>query len=489
VTRWNRREVLAGLGVATATALLGCRGLSFRARPPRDDGEVRTWLRDAVSRLAGAFPEVHAHAVSGRRTQLAVDAIGSGGDREATDGVVLAVRDRDGRVREEVTFDLSGDGVRAAVLAITDGRVPAAAPMTFTASAALPVLRSDPARFGDRELSHRLDEVVMRLGQRLTSRAIYHGVAYDLDDTTIWSVTAGVERVQRLVRVLHTVDVVGWTGTRPLVGRAAHGWRGGVDLHRLTDGDLDGAVRAALEIFTPGGLAPVTSPLILEPSVVASLIDALARQLLTTTAAARPEVARLGEVLAVAPALQLVDDPGAAEAYGGFAFDDEGEVAAARPLLDGGRVVGRLADRAGVLAALADRAGRGLRAGHLGELAPAPSHLRLAAGTTARAALLVGDAVVLEGGRPAVIDLARGRVRLGAARAREVRGGQLTGRVYADVELVGDLAALLASLEAPSREVAILAHRGDAPGGPRWSSIEAPWLRAHGTLRQREGAA
>ena len=151
------------------------------------------------------------------------------------------------------------------------------------------------------------------------------------------------------------------------------------------------------------------------PSVAAGVIDAAVRALLTTRAALRPEVAgRLADGAALAsPVVTLVDDPTAEGAYGGFAFDDEGTLATAQTLLDGGRVAGRLADRAG----LATAAGRGRRPGHAGPIAPMPSHLRLSVPGAAPIACSRRWLPARRWPRDATVDPASGRVVISVARA------------------------------------------------------------------------
>ncbi|HEX7836793.1 MAG TPA: hypothetical protein VF469_04985, partial [Kofleriaceae bacterium] len=93
----HRREVLGALGVASAEALLCALGCSARApivrRAPQVSGEVRTWLHDAVARLAAAYPFAHALAVARRRTTAARDVLGAGTAHLHAEGVVLTVRD------------------------------------------------------------------------------------------------------------------------------------------------------------------------------------------------------------------------------------------------------------------------------------------------------------------------------------------------------------------------------------------------------------
>ena len=273
-----------------------------------------------------------------------------------------------------------------------------------------------------------------------------------------------------------------------MISEVAHGWSGGLDDHELDEGALVGATRAALVLMTPGAFVDGPRQVVLDPSVVATLVDALTRTLLTSAAARRPEVAArlaLGAGIG-AEAVTLVDDPSTHGAYGAFAFDDEGELAAPLVLVDRGHVVGRLADRVGA-AQLGGTiiGGRGSRPGHVGALAPAASHLRLVPGAVPRAALFADDGVVLEGGGTAVVDPISGRVVVAASRAREIVGGHPTGRVYADVELVGDLAELLGSVTAIAADTQTFAIRDELDDQPRWRSLETPWVRGAGLVRAR----
>src|SRR6185503_679860 len=140
----------------------------------------------------------------------------------------------------------------------------------------------------------------------------------------------------------------------------------------------------------------------------------------------------------------------------------------ATTLLDRGQVVGVLAPHR--------------RPGHIGPLEAAPSHLRLAAGT---AGVQLDEGFQLEGGMTAVVDPASDHVVVAAARARELKGGTRTGRIYADIEVVGELGPLLASVNAVGSETDTLGLRDERDGLPRFRSIEAPWLRARGNLRAR----
>jgi len=223
--------------------------------------------------------------------------------------------------------------------------------------------------------------------------------------------------------------------------------------------------------MTPGGFSDGVYALVLDPSVVATLLDTGVRALLTTAAARRAEVKKglvIGAPVASA-AITLIDDPRTPHAYGGFEFDDEGVPGAATTLIDGGQLKAVLGDRAG-------QRGHARRPGHIGSVEPLPSHLRLVPGAT-RADTFAEDGFLVEGGLGAIVDPGTTRVVIAAARAREIRAGKSTGKVYPDVELVGDIGQLFASVSDVSANSVGFVVRDERDGEPRWRSIDAPWLR------------
>ena len=57
--------------------------------------------------------------------------------------------------------------------------------------------------------------------------------------------------------------------------------------------------------------------------------------------------------------------------------------------------------------------------------------------------------------------------------------------MFADVELVGSMAKLLASVTEVAKETAVMSYRDEVDGEPRWHSIEAPYVRTRGLIRMR----
>jgi hypothetical protein len=489
----NRRELLDALGAASASTLLWALGCGGAVKPPstpaRVSGEIRTWLRDAVARLAVAFPVVHVLAVVRQRTTAAVDVVGAGVARGRRDGVVLAVRDRDGRWREQVTSELTQAGIAAAVRAL-------AGPPGKRASLDLgapPPLPPEPAVLDDLALRDRVDKIA-RLDTKLNSRIIYAAALIDIDDAHVWSLSPAHDREQRLVRVRKQALRAAWNGTHPVVTEAARGWIGGVDDQELDPAAVEQATEDALLLMTPGAFEDKERVVVLDPTVAASLVDAGVRALFTSAAARRPEVRRrLSPDAGALPAiLTIADDPAAPRAYGGFRFDDEGVPATPIVLLDGGRFAGVLADRAGAGAGVGGGGGgpggRGRRPGHVGPVEAAPSHLRLSPGEVEHQALR-DEGLILEGALGATVDPSSDRLVIAAARARELKGGEPTGRVYANVELGGELGALLGNVSGVAKDAVALPYRDEVDGEPRWRSVEAPHLRTRGFVRARRRRA
>jgi len=477
----NRRELLRGIGTATAASILyACAPPPPPARPAKaqQGTEVRGWLRDAVAKLSTRYPVVHALAVTRRRITAAVDGLGAGVARARIDGVVLVVRDRDGRWREEVGSDLSASGIAALVRALgAAGDRPAKVEFGRALSANT-LTGVDPAALSDGQLRGHAEKL---LGGPQSSRIVYAAGLVEVDDTSVWSVAAGRDLAQRLVRIRRAATRIAWNGTRPVVGEATVGWRGGVDDHLLDASELVIATRGALELMTPAAFPDGDHVVLLSPQVAAAAVDQITRTLLVAPALRRPEVAArlaLGSQ-ATAPAITLVDDPTDPAAYGGFVFDDEGELARPLPLLQAGIVAGRLGDRA---SAPAIPGGRGLRPGHIGRATASPSHLVITPGDVA-AKDLVTDGYHLEGPRSVAVDPS-GRITLVVARAREMKGGSPSGRVFADVELTGDL-GVLAAMTAVSRDRETVTYRDERDGLPRWRSIDAPWVLSRGLVRGR----
>lgn len=472
---WDRREFLAAIGGAAGTSLLfafGCGVPSARVRAPAQlAADVRTWLRDAVSRLAAVFPTVHAQAVSRRRITGAYDVLGMGIAIEQRDGIVLTVRDDKGVWHEQVTSDLTQAGILTAVRAI--GGTSQRRAIDFPAAAeAPPELRV----IGDIEMKNRLG-AIQRADKVTSSRIVYSAALIDVDDVDVWSVAPTHDRHTRVRRILQRATRAAWNGARPVVEHAERGWTGDLDDRgrALTEADVTAASTRVLQALTPGQFPQATgaTAVILEPALVAQIADVVVRELLSDPASRRPEVLKRTNGVLASSSITLVDDPTEVGTYGSLPISDAGEPTAIVTLIDQGQPSPQTLVR--------ER-----RAGHIGELHVAPTHLRIASGTLTQPALLE-DGWWLEGRVSVAYDAASDRVVLAVARARELKGGSTTGRVFSDVELAGSLTELLKAVDAVTADTETTILREEVADEPRWRSITAPWWRTKGVVRPRRG--
>jgi predicted Zn-dependent protease len=477
---WSRRELLATLGVASANAVLfACSGAPRRvAHATEISPEVRTWLHEALAIMTAAgLDRAHVLAVASRRTTAAIDVLGAGVARNRCEGVVLSARDKTGIAREQMTNDLSRDGVLAAVRLLLgverSAKLRSASIDIGPAPAAIERVVPDPESLSDGELLGRVGGIAKR-DKDLSSRIVYASNVLDIDDAHVWSIAPGRSLEQRLVRVRRAVSRVAWHGTRPFVGEAARAWTGGVDAQDLTDDEIIGARDNALALLTPTPFEDNEYAIVLEPAVGAALLDAAVRTLLTSDAQRRSDVARrIAARGRLSEKLTLVDDPTVRDAYGTYRFDDTGVPAAARTLVDAGRLVGRVE--------------RASRAGHLGRVEITPAHVRVAAGSDA-AATLLDHGMLLEGHQSTLVDPSSDRFVIQVARAREYVGGRSTGRAFADIELTGELTALLGGLTGVSRESRSIGMRDEVDGLVHHRSYDTPWVAGTAQLRQRRRA-
>ena len=257
---WNRREVLAALGVGAAHALLGCaRSQSPVARPRSIPARS---ARGCAMRSRGCTRRVHARAGArgdAWRTSAALDVLGAGVSRSRADGVVLSTG-----TAEQVTCDLSRAGVLAAARALA-GKLPAAGKLDFGPPA--PRV-AEPRVLADHELLDRVTRLAAR-DQDPSSRIVYSAALIELDDAHVWAIGPGTTSSSARSRVRKVLTRVAWNGTRPIVSEQIARVGGGVDNRISSDADVAAARENALLLTTPTAFPDGEHPVALEPSVVA----------------------------------------------------------------------------------------------------------------------------------------------------------------------------------------------------------------------------
>ena len=479
----SRRDVLRAAGAtaaAGALAAIGCGGRGAGRAPVAAPADLRAALRDAVARVRARFPAASGWLAIRDRATYVAGSDTRAAAREVTATVVLAARDAGGHRVERI-----GDAASAAGIVALGAELAALGPgggRTLTMAVAddhAPRLADDPSAWSGARWLVELDDVLARADAAGSSRIVWRIAHAVVDDERTWFVGDGLDVHQRAVRVRSGVSLLAWNGARPMVGEAVVA-RAGAPAP-LDDTAIARAARGALERLTPGAAPHGETVLVLDGSCVAALVAAGIGEVATTGAWRRPDLAarpRLGQPIGAA-AIAIADDPRAG-GPGGYVVDDEGWPAARTAIVEGGVLVGVLADEAGAAATGLPRTGHGRRDVRRGAARARPSDLLVSTGAAEDGALIGGvdDGVLVEDADGAVVDPATWRVVVRARRARRIAGGALTGHVWGDVAVRGAVPDLLGAVTAVGATATAYPRDG---GG----SVAAPAVATRGALAPR----
>lgn len=458
----DRRELLRGFGASAALSAIASGGcgprLAPRPRRPDERESLRAALRAAVERLSQRLAEPSGFLLE--RTRIAVFIDGRDVDvfEQRSEVVVLSGTAPRGRLERCRQGEVDPRWIGVAtdeLLADADG--------PSRPARSLPAAREDVAameresRFGTSWIE-RARELAGRAQRVASSRLIYRAAYLTAESDRACSISERGDLEQRQTRTRAGVTFVAWHGAHPMTGEAELATMlaphaalldgsAVLDDAILDDAAIERAAADALALFTPTAPARGIRPVVLDPRVVAAVLDRT-----------WPRLLRGGEP-PPAPLLTLRDDP-TISGYGGYRHDDAGAPGAAVVLLANGRVH------------------RALGVGHERRCPPSwrlevsPSNLIVEPGTTPAEELHreVDDGMVVT--HPRGVFVAPTGQLFVHARAREVLRGRLTGRAWHDVELQSDVAALFAEVRGISAEAATIGVADDRPA----RTISAPWL-------------
>lgn len=472
-----------GCGAASTIAWACGGGRGRGASAPVDDlDDLGARLPGDGARLAAAFRRGAIQVVVHRHVVASADASGAVIRDETTTRAIAFGVDGHGRWSERGT---TGAG-RAEIGALVEGLVGRREVRPTDASPEARVTRhrypgqDDPRLASATAWLERAAALRVRAEAVGSSRIVYRAGFIELDDTEVWCADgAGPLRRQRLLRARAGVLLVAWTSGREVHAVAEVHAPVGLDVTtRLDDAAIARAAARALQPVTPGDGPSGDTAVVIDPSVVAAILDRGVVGRLTSSAARRGEPAAIGD-WQLGAAIEVVDDAAAAS-YGGYVFDDAGQPATAVALIRGGR-------RAALLGGTEAAPAQQRRPGHVGRVRAAAAHLVIAPGDRDVAALIGGidKGYLVEEAGVAQLDAARWEVAVPVARARRIERGQRTGHLYADLELRGPVPVLLGGVTAASREVAEVAWRDEEAELPLWRSARAPWFATRGALVAR----
>jgi predicted Zn-dependent protease len=465
---WSRRDWLRGVagGVAAGVALgFGC-GAPVVRRPDRggwlDEDEVRTWLRVGAARLAGVFREVSAGATLTTTTTAAADLDGRGVQRGQRGTAYFGGEDERGR-RHEWTTDLSATAISALLARIAPGasrELDLGRPENFVGPGATPGHLP-----GTDAWSAVAEELLARVQRRPSSRVIHAAAMVTSDHLVTWHISDGRDLRQHLVHTRLGVVLMSRNATGLQRGEFLRGVVAGPSVTALTEEDLDGALVAALERKTPGGIDGHEATVALSPAALARVLRGAVAPMLVLHSRAGAHGARW-------PALPLhlhLSNFPSSEIHGGYFFDDRGDRVVEIPLISDGVI------------ADPDHRGNWLRPALDRPAESVASALRCAPGgiQPAELATAVGDGWIIDDPGALGLDADSGRFSLRSDAARRVKAGALTGQVFDRVELSASVSELLSACSGLSSEpaLAVLA----APDR-RSSSVLCPAMVTRGWL-------
>lgn len=464
MTRWSRREVLAALATSGAWAaiaplLAGCTPTRTRVQvepitdTPLPLPRLRAQLRELVSRLSRDLEDAYAAAHVDELASATLDA------GEATLAAEQRVRvhlggHRGGRWREQVIASADPARVRAAAEALVGGSLSApragAGRRLFERDAQPAIDPHDAPRVG---WTARLAPLLERAESFGGSRVVYRGAYLRVRDRQHVFVGGDREVSERQLSTRAGVAMVAWTGDAIATGVAERAGALGLEALELGDDALAAAAERAVELLTARAAPSGELDLVLAPDVAALLAHRCVGDALTGDLWLGREAlaSTLVGVPIASESVTLVDDPSGGQAFGDYAFDDEGWPSAPAALIERGRLVGPLTCRRTAAALRLPRTGHGRRAG--ATLAPRPGHLLLAAGDATGEELVaeVGRGLLVEGAAAAGLDARSFRVWLRAQSAKEIVDGRWTGRRFGGLTIAGAAPEILRSVRGVGR--------------------------------------
>ncbi|MGC8488377.1 MAG: TldD/PmbA family protein [Clostridia bacterium] len=270
--------------------------------------------------------------------------------------------------------------------------------------------------------------------------------------------TADFDRIGEVSRILFGVMVMVHDRGRSEQGLVFAGRVGGFEVTELAESDLDAVVENAVRMLEAASIEPGRYRVVTSPEVSGVLAhEAFGHGVemdlfLSHRAKAQESIGhRVGSGFAT-----IIDDPTLPGGYGGYPFDDDGNLAAPHTILDRGTLVGGLAD-ADVAAALRASGGNGRRQDYSRKVYPRMSNTFFASGTETPEALIAGveEGVYLRRVESGMEDPKNWGMQITIHSGEEIRDGRLTGRLYRTMAMTGFVPDVLTSIDGAASDFAM----------------------------------
>jgi len=264
------------------------------------------------------------------------------------------------------------------------------------------------------------------------------------------------DRRSEVGRLQFGAVVVATDGTRTVEQFEADGRVGGFEIAHIADERLDRMTEKAVRLLDAQAVEPGEHLIVAAPSVTGVLAHeafghGVEMDLFLSERALAAK--KMGERVG-SPFATIVDDPRRKDGFGGYPFDDDGNLAEMHVILDHGVLVGGLAD-ADVQAAIGASPGNGRRQDYSRKVYPRMSNTFFEPGNATPEELIAGveRGVYLPQFESGMEDPKSWGLQLTVHHGEEIQDGRLTGRLYRTMAMTGYVPDVLQSIDGASSEL------------------------------------
>ncbi|MBK8229438.1 MAG: TldD/PmbA family protein [Candidatus Eisenbacteria bacterium] len=461
----SRRAFLRGAGSLVGLSALGAdrwlaagrEGFGTALAGPRAAAaeSLIPLFAEAVAELEKTFSYASVLFTEGDGISMARDRNGKQVSFSPFRGHGLSIRVWDGESFHEVASDdLSGDGIRAAVLQLRRDVAPKKEryriePLSPRVGEWKTEMRIDPASLSLEERAGMLDAEFERVNwdePRVRSARV------STDESRVRRIF--VDRNRRLasetVQISHGSFMFGFDAGRPAAGFMRHIRQGGYETARFSDADIETMRAEMVELFgaerVPAGeydaifAPPVTGLLAHESFGHGVEMDLFVKD----RAKAREFI---GKQVA-STIVSLSDDPSIPGERGSYPFDDEGMLAQPTRVIERGIFVSPITDLMSATYLARPRTPNGRVQSFDRKAYARMSNTFIERGETDPAEMLAGlaDGLYIDGFRNGIEDPQGWGIQFTAQRAREVKNGKFTGKVFTPITVSGYVPEILGNI-------------------------------------------
>ncbi len=304
-------------------------------------------------------------------------------------------------------------------------------------------------------------EAVTRLRERLQNRdprIVQVMVRYQesVEDSRV--ATDAFDRRSRVGRVHFAAHIVVHKDGRTEYEYQGKGAVGGFELASIDDEEIDRMVERAVQLLDAAPIDPGTYKVVTTPEVSGVLAhEAFGHGVemdlfLSDRARSQRYIGqRVGSDFAT-----IIDDPAVPGGFGGYPFDDDGELASPHVILDHGVLMGGLAD-ADAAMALHARGGNGRRQDYSRKVYPRMTNTYFQPGTSTPEELVAGveHGIYLHRVESGMEDPRNWGLQITCHYGEEIRDGRLTGKLYRTLGMTGYVPDVLHSIDGAANDFAM----------------------------------